>query len=102
MKKTKRKKILSILFITLVLLFSVIVIKKFQIFKSFDKFISWNFDSIVSDTGKKSENKDDSVKQYSFNIRHNNSDIKSINLCESLDRKTLMNEKIAPGTSRSI
>lgn len=38
-------------------------------------------------------------KQYVFNVRYNNTDFKEINLLETIDTKTLVNEKIAPGTS---
>lgn len=41
-------------------------------------------------------------KVYNFKIDYKNMDFKSINLAETIDKKTLIYEKIAPGTSGSF
>ncbi len=37
------------------------------------------------------------IKQYKFNVKYNNMNFKNINLIETINKKTLINEKIAPG-----
>lgn len=41
-------------------------------------------------------------KQYKFNINYKNLDFKSIDLSDTIDRNTLIYDKIAPGTSGSF
>lgn len=41
---------------------------------------------------------DSSIKQYFFNVDYKNIEFKAINLLDTIDNKTLVNKKIAPGT----
>lgn len=43
-------------------------------------------------------NESENYKQYIMEVSYKNIDLKNINLVETIDNKTLVNEKIAPGT----
>lgn len=56
------------------------------------------FDRLINKKVIKSIDTDKSVVEYYFDVSYKNTDFKDINLMETIDSKTLINEKIAPGT----
>lgn len=90
MKKHK-KFICIVTFIILIILFYLLLPKK-NYKHLYDDVLFVNF----FQKEKNEKNKDEN-KQYIFKIDWKNTDFKNINLLDTIDRKTLVDEKIAPG-----
>ena len=55
-------------------------------------------DKLINKETIKSIDTDENIARYYFDVTYKNTDFKDINLTETIDSKTLINEKIAPGT----
>lgn len=94
--------IMLIIFITLNFLFSLFLYSNNSYFQ--DDFIFFKlFGKNNSQTTYEGENNiklqnTASKKIYTFEVEYKNTNLKNINLVETIDNKTLINEKIAPGT----
>ena len=84
----KYKRFLIIILVLIVLIFVIYFIKNISKIKQFDD--SNNF--ISSSNSKVEKN------EYKFKIDYKNTKLKSVNLLNTNNEKTLVNEKIAPGT----
>ena len=100
MNKQKRKILVVILFILLIFLF---LSKRDQNNNKFqDELI---FFKLFSSSQQKNEiaflsqsKKNSSIQQYYFQVAYKNIDFKNILLTDTIDKNTLIHEKIAPGT----
>ena len=98
----KKKKILKILLILiLILLFiKMIFFKSLSNSKIIEDFL---FFKVLGDDLKVSEDIIDvEEKEYRLNVNYKNIDFRNINLAETINRDTLIYEKIAPGTKGSF
>lgn len=93
--KNKKTKIIITLIIVLILIifFQIKLLKKV----SNDDFLFLKLFSVSQENSNKNNNEKSNI--YKFNVKYKNTDFKSINLEDTIDRKTLVHEKIAPGTS---
>lgn len=98
-KKIKLGFIIIILAI-LIIIYSFFNIKelRFQDDIIFFKIFNQNKNSNLSTINNKSI-KENNIPQYSFNVTYKGIDFKDINLLDTINKKTLINEKIAPGTN---
>ena len=109
----KKKKIIIITFIILIMLIFVFKSIKyiflqedlifFQLLNSEEKSNNLtkndsNVTQEISDS-RKLNSKNLSMKQFTFDVEFKNTKFKDINLYETIDQKTLVYEKIAPGTA---
>ena len=109
----KEKKIIIITFIILIMLIFVFKSIKyiflqedlifFQLLNSKEKSNNLtkndsNVTQEISDS-RKLNSKNLSMKQFTFDVEFKNTKFKDINLYETIDQKTLVYEKIAPGTA---
>lgn len=88
-----KRKILILFLIIIILFITIFFLKRLSKINTFDDFL---FIKLFSNSNEKSKTK--SV-EYEFDVNYGNIDIKSINLVKTIDNKTLVNEKIAPGTN---
>lgn len=105
--RDKRKLIIKLIFIfiLIILFINIFIQKQFLKTKSIDDFLFLKLLSngkYKEDKYKKMQNEDENTKEYRFRIGYNNIDFKSIDLSETIDKETLISEKIAPGTSGSF
>lgn len=102
MKKNKKIKLGFIIIILsiLIIIYSFFNIKnpRFQDDIIFFKIFNQDKNNNLSTINNKSI-KENSTSQYFFNVTYKGIDFKDINLLDTINRKTLINEKIAPGTS---
>lgn len=99
MKKKKIFKILLIL-ILIFLFIKMIFFKNLSNSKIIEDFL---FFKVLGDNLKVSEDIIDvKEKEYRLNVNYKNIDFRNINLAETINRKTLIYEKIAPGTRGSF
>ena len=93
--KNKKTKIIITLIIVLILIifFQIKLLKKV----SNDDFLFLKLFSDSQENLNKNNNEKSNI--YKFNVKYKNTDFKSINLEDTIDRKTLVHERIAPGTS---
>lgn len=101
--KSKKKIIFKlILILILIILFIIIFFSKNSM--NIDKFDDFLFIKIfsngISQTNNIENNKNEKI--YNFKISYKNLDFKSLNLADTIDKNTLIYEKIAPGTSGSF
>lgn len=101
--KSKKKIIFKlILILILIILFIIIFFSKNSM--NIDKFDDFLFIKIfsngISQTNNIENNKNEKI--YNFKISYKNLDFKSLNLVDTIDKNTLIYEKIAPGTSGSF
>ena len=95
--KSKIKILKSLIILFLIVITIIIFNSNIGLFKSCD-FMFWNI-------FRKKNNKQNDIynttnqQSYIFNVDLKNIDIKSVNLIETVDKNTCINEKIAPGTS---
>ena len=109
----KKKKIIIITFIILIMLIFVFMSIKyiflqedlifFQLLNSEKKSNNLtkndsNVTQEISDS-RKLNSENSSMKQFTFDVEFKNTKFKDINLYETIDQKTLVYEKIAPGTA---
>lgn len=100
--KKKKKIILKMLLILIliILILKIFFLKKLSNIQKIDDFLflklfskgTYNIDSY-------NNVKNVNEKEYKFKIDYKNMDFKAINLFETIDKETLIYEKIAPGTS---
>ena len=72
----------------------------FQIFNSENQStisVNTEKDTIIEEVNKEETSID--IKNIYFNVRYQNTQLRALNLKETIDNKTLVYEKIAPGTS---
>lgn len=100
MKKSRRKLVFMVLLITILLIFLWQNIKK-QNNETQNDLIFFKLFNIGQQNNKKSIEKGEKTVYY-FNVSYKNIDFKNINLLDTLDRNTLVREKIAPGTKGSF
>lgn len=99
MKKKKIFKILLIL-ILIFLFIKMIFFKNLSNSKIIEDFL---FFKVLGDNLKVSEDLIDvEEKEYRLNVNYKNIDFRNINLAETINRETLIYEKIAPGTRGSF
>lgn len=92
----KYKKIIFII-ISIVFIFIIYVfVKRGKYQNLYDDILFLKFFGKESVIVKQTENEQES-KQYVFKMNCENTDFKNVDLLKTVDRKTLMNEKIAPG-----
>lgn len=101
--KSKKKIIFKlILILILIILFIIIFFSKNSM--NIDKFDDFLFIKIfsngISQTNNIENNKNEKI--YNFKISYKNLNFKSLNLVDTIDKNTLIYEKIAPGTSGSF
>ena len=119
MKNKKIKRILYLIIILILCIFIFLIIKnkntKFQndliFFKSFhlgenrknsneyNLIEILNSDNIIHSS---INNQKEKIQQYKFYVSYKNMDFKDVNLSNTINKNTLINEKIAPGTSGSF
>lgn len=98
----KKKKILKILLI-LILIFLFIKMIFFKSLSNSKIIEDFLFFKVLGDNLKVSEDIIDvKEKEYRLNVNYKNIDFRNINLAETINRKTLIYEKIAPGTRGSF
>lgn len=98
----KKKKILKILLI-LILIFLFIKMIFFKSLSNSKIIEDFLFFKVLGDNLKVSEDIIDvKEKEYRLNVNYKNIDFRNINLAETINRKTLIYEKIAPGTKGSF
>lgn len=106
MKNKKNKKIISLIIVILIVIILIFcILQKSNFFQ--DNLIFFKILN-SSDTNKNSQNDQISYKniiEYKeennplfFYVAYNKTNFKSINLSDTIDKKTLVKEKIAPGT----
>lgn len=101
--KSKKKIIFKlILILILIILFIIIFFSKNSM--NIDKFDDFLFIKIFSNGISQTNNieNNNNEKIYNFKISYKNLDFKSLNLVDTIDKNTLIYEKIAPGTSGSF
>lgn len=95
--------ILTLILILIILFISIFFLKKFSDTQKIDDFL---FLKLFSNGKFLSEDNQtfniENTKEYDFKIHYKNINFKSINLSETIDKKTLVKDKIAPGTSGSF
>ena len=95
--KDKIKILKSLIILFLIVIIIIIFNSNIGLFQSYDFIFLKIF--------RKKNNKQDNIynipnqQSYIFNVDLKNIDIKSVNLIETVDKNTCINEKIAPGTS---
>lgn len=95
MKKKKILKILLIL-ILIILFIKIFFSKGISNSKTIEDFL---FLKLLGNNVKVSENiKQEEEKEYRLNVNYKNTVFKNINLSETINKQTLIHEKIAPGT----
>ena len=75
----------------------------FQIFNSENQStisVNTEKDTIIEEVNKEETSID--IKNIYFNVRYQNTQLRTLNLKETIDNKTLVYEKIAPGTKGSF
>ena len=111
--RKKKKKIMIIIFLIVlfIILFFLSSIKYnflqedllfFQFFYSIHKSENSNIKEQVkteNSTDKNLQIKESNIMQIGFNVRYKDTQLKDVNLLETINNKTLVYEKIAPGTS---
>lgn len=101
--KSKKKIIFKlILILILIILFIIIFFSKNSM--NIDKFDDFLFIKIFSNGISQTNNieNNNNEKIYNFKISYKDLDFKSLNLVDTIDKNTLIYEKIAPGTSGSF
>ena len=110
----KRKKRYSVIIIILVCIIFLIInsmkyeflqedLLFFQIFNSENQStisVNTEKDTIIEEVNKEETSID--IKNIYFNVRYQNTQLRALNLKETIDNKTLVYEKIAPGTKGSF
>ena len=109
MKNKKRIILKLILILILIILFiKIFFLKGLSNVQKIDDFLFLKLFSKGESLSKDTQNSDNYLirsgdgecqKVYKFNINYKNLDFKSIDLAETIDKETLVYEKIAPGTS---
>lgn len=117
MKRTKYKTknimiLILIIFIIIIISISMLIKSKKTLFKDdliFFKIFNQTQNKSIENQEKVNleeiyfnnfnyNNESKNYKQYIMNVSYKDIDLKNINLIETIDNKTLLNEKIAPGT----
>ena len=104
-EKKKTRKRLILFFILIILFLSIFFLSRITKNQTSDDFL---FVKLLSNNSKESEEKtiikaqNENRKEYRFKINYKNMDFKSIDLVKTIDKETLMYEKIAPGTRGSF
>lgn len=101
--KNKRKIIfkLILILILIILFIKIFFLKGLINVKEIDDFLFLKLFS--NGVYQKNSTQDDKYKKiYEFKINYKNLDFKSLNLSDTIDKNTLIYEKIAPGTSGSF
>ena len=120
MKKQKTRIIVNLILILIICIFLLLIMKhkndEFQddiiFFKSFylgNKKTNTNLEAedkvnlnellLINDNEKETNEKDSELPEYIFNVTYKDADFKDVNLTNTIDKTTLVNEKIAPGTA---
>ena len=99
MKKRKAKKFLIIVLILIVLFFVVIFLKSFYNLQTIDDFLFLKLNSEANSDNENYKKNINLNNEYRFSVRYKKSDYKTVNLIDTKNKETLINEKIAPGTS---
>lgn len=94
MKKKKILKILLVL-ILIILFIKIFFFKDISNSKTIEDFL---FLKLLGNNVKVSENIKQEEKEYRLNVNYKNTVFKNINLSETINKQTLIYEKIAPGT----
>lgn len=112
MKKKKKIILKLILILILIILFiKIFFLKGFSNIQKIDDFLFLKLFSNGVSLSKDTQNSEDYLvrtkdseyqKIYKFKIDYKNMDFKSIDLADTIDKETLIYEKIAPGTSGSF
>ena len=109
MRKTKKRYIIMIIILVCIMLFLINSMKYdflqedllfFQFFNSQNQ--SRNTSNIkqkVIEEKIETEETSTNIKKIYFHVQYKNRNLKTVNLAETVDNKTLVYEKIAPGTS---
>lgn len=87
--------ILSLIFILIIFFIKIFFFKEFLNIQTID---DYTFFKLFSNGISKQKNKKES-NEYSFKVKYNNMNFKSVNLLTTVDEEKLIYEKIAPGTS---
>lgn len=102
MQKRKKRYVIMII-ILICLIFFVKNFIKYDFLQEdllFFQFLnSKNQSKNISNTNAQKIKEDINIKTIYFNVQYQNTKFKALNLTEIIDRKTLVYEKIAPGTS---
>ena len=99
-----KKKIIFKMILVLILIFlflKIFFLKESSNIQKNDDFLFLKLFS-NGETLSKGITNSESQKIYNFKIDYKNLDFKSIDLADTIDKKTLVYEKIAPGTSGSF
>lgn len=87
-----------IIFILIILFLKIFFLKELSKVLTIDDFL---FLKLLSNSAL-NNSKEENEKEYKFKVNYNNVDFKSINLAATINRETVVYEKIAPGTSGSF
>lgn len=95
----RKVRIFILSFLVIFLIFLICFIKS-NVLKSFNDilFVKLFSKAISSDSGENLEENSYINNQFEFNISYENTNFKNINLLDTIDTKTLVYEKIAPGS----
>ena len=98
-KKIKKSKIIIIIIILMISIFFIFLKnsnnKLYQDILFLKYLKSGAKEEIIEKKNIKEYKKD--IKEYKFNVKYKELEFKNINLIETINKKTLINEKIAPG-----
>ncbi len=96
----KRKKLIIVIILVIIIVILFIFMRKSNIFNFQEDFIFFKIfnNSKQNNTNINSDIEHTENKNYIFNVKYDNLELKNINLGETINPKTLIKEKIAPGT----
>ncbi len=98
----KKRKILILFLILIILIITIFFLKRFPKLQKYDDFLFLKLYSkgiLNKDINLQNDKKHNNKKEYHFKIDYKNTDLKSIDLAETINKESLIYEKIAPGTN---
>ena len=106
--KKKRTIIILVIILSLILIFCIFKIKKINIQDDFIFFKLFGQDKNTSQVTKENTANSNTInniydtavdyRQYIFDVSYKNTKLESVNLKDTINQKTLVKEKLAPGT----
>lgn len=97
----KKRKILILFLILIISITTIFFLRKISKVEKYDDFLFLKLFSKVTLNSEENQinNNYNYKKEYRFKINYKNTNFKSINLAETINKESLIYEKIAPGTS---
>lgn len=100
----KRKKVVSILILILLVIIFYLCIYKTYIQETYDDILFFKFLRKTPEIEKTYdyEKNSDIIEKYIFKVNHKNTNFKDIDLLQTINKKFLINKKLAPGINGSF